>query len=446
MHWNDIIIFSFFFIFDISLFCPFPEIWTKDLYAVCVSSAFFITLLLFYIQLSIEKVQKQGKISQLEKYQTQVLIGLVNSTRTIPSIALVIHFSAVIYITFIDEALAQCQIIYKNNRSFIKMASLMLSFHILSLYYSTLLQYDSLIKYQVVLCLISITWFWYEWIKYKDRIEKLDDKHQLVRCGDSFPIFWKRKEGNLLGYVDNKTEEAWFSSNGKVIKQLGPQLNDMYIITRNCIGGPPHCECENCPKPPPPPPVPPPGPPPPRVMHDEWIDIREGDPFPTRKLVQALDKSLDTLPGVNPDQYVALWYMQGEPVMGRVWNEGGKVAANFSWFNNEYCKNVGSIQLLVRLGPHVVGYEYGWIPFAEAATFEEGKTWKPVHVNNHKGDISVGVVNLPGGKQILAKVDVRNESYGYGYQGKEVSARGPACASSVTVLCRKALPGYKLDG
>ena len=123
-----------------------------------------------------------------------------------------------------------------------------------------------------------------------------------------------------------------------------------------------------------------------------------------------------------------------------------QVAANFSWFNNEYCKGVGSIQLLVRLGPHVVGYEYGWIPFPEAATFEEGKTWKPVHVNNHKGDISVGVVTLAGGKQILAKVDVRNESYGYGYQGKEISARGPACASSVTVLCRKALPGYKLDG
>uniref|UniRef100_A0A8R1HKE8 Uncharacterized protein n=1 Tax=Caenorhabditis japonica TaxID=281687 RepID=A0A8R1HKE8_CAEJA len=288
--------------------------------------------------------------------------------------------------------------------------------------------------------------FWYEWIKYKDRLEKLDDKHQLVRCGDSFPIFWKRKEGNLMGYVDNKTEEAWFSMSGKVIKQLGPQLNDMYIITRNCVGGPPHCECDNCPKPPPPPPVPPPGPPPPRVMHDEWMDIREGDPWPTRKLVQALDKSLDTLAGVNPDQYIALWYMQGEPVMGRVWNEGGKVAANFSWFNNEYAKNVGSIQLLVRLGEHVVGYKYGWVPFADAAKFDDSKEWRPVHVNNHKGDISVGVVNLPGGKQILAKVDIRNESYGYGYQGKEHSARGPECAKNVTVLCRKALPGYKLDG
>ncbi|CAL2036962.1 unnamed protein product [Caenorhabditis brenneri] len=86
------------------------------------------------------------------------------------------------------------------------------------------------------------------------------------------------------------------------------------------------------------------------------------------------------------------------------------------------------------------------IPFPEAATFEEVKTWKQVHVNNHKGDISVGVVNLAGGKQITAEIDVRNKSYGYGYQEKEVFARGPACASSVTVLCRRALPGYKLYG
>ncbi|EGT52176.1 hypothetical protein CAEBREN_08162 [Caenorhabditis brenneri] len=111
--------------------------------------------------------------------------------------------------------------------------------------------------------------FWYEWIKYKDRIEKIDDKHQLVRCGDSFPVFWKRPEGNLLGYVDNKTEDAWFSFNGKVIKQTGPQLNDMYIITRNCVGGPPHCECAGC------------GGLPrkdvPRVERDEWMNIREGE-------------------------------------------------------------------------------------------------------------------------------------------------------------------------
>ncbi|CAB3397552.1 unnamed protein product [Caenorhabditis bovis] len=283
--------------------------------------------------------------------------------------------------------------------------------------------------------------FWYEWIKYKDRLEKIDDKHQLVRCGDSFPIFWKRPEGNLLGYVDNKTEEAWFSINGQVIKKAGSNdLADMYIIIRNCIGGPPNCLCKNCAAAPPPPkPVP-------RVVIDEWMDIREGDPWPTdRQLVKALDKSLDTLAGLPADQHVGLWYMQGEPVMGRVWNNNGKVAACFSWFNNEYAKNVGSIQVLVHLPDHVRGFDYGWIPFPEAAKFGD-KEWHPVHVNNHKGDISVGVVNLPGGKQVLAKVDVRNEKTGYGYQGKEVSAIGKDCANNTIVLCRKAKPGYKLDG
>lgn len=60
-------------------------------------------------------------------------------------------------------------------------------------------------------------------------------------------------------------------------------------------------------------------------MIDEWMDLRAGDAWPDRPLVKALDKTLDTIPGENPDQYVALWYQAGEPVMGRIWNEGGKV-------------------------------------------------------------------------------------------------------------------------
>ncbi|GMS95731.1 hypothetical protein PENTCL1PPCAC_17906, partial [Pristionchus entomophagus] len=104
-----------------------------------------------------------------------------------------------------------------------------------------------------------------------------------------------------------------------------------------------------CPKPPPPPPTPAPGPPPPRVMLNEWLDVRVGDAWPTRSLVKALDKPLDTVVGQNSEQYVALWYMAGEPVMGRAWNEGGKIAACFGWFKREYKGNVGSIQLLCNL-------------------------------------------------------------------------------------------------
>ncbi|KIH62372.1 hypothetical protein ANCDUO_07345 [Ancylostoma duodenale] len=321
--------------------------------------------------------------------------------------------------------------------------------------------------------------FWYEWIKYKDRLEKIDEQHQLLHCGDSFPILWKdRPEGALLGYVDNRTEIALFSCDGKVYERKGPELNEMYIIVRNTVGGPPFCECENCAKAPPPPSVPAVEPPPlleltpatkqtvtvgttkklrlckcftsgkkklpPRVMLDEWMDIRAGDPWPDRALVKALDKTLDTVAGENPDQYVALWYQSGEPVMGRVWNEDGKVAANFCWNGNEYKGDVGSIQLLVQRAEHVRGYDYSWIPFPEAASFETTKEWIPVHINNSKGDISPGVITFDG-KQILGKVDVKNEKSAAGFGGKENMLEGPACSSNTVVLCRKAKLGYKFD-
>lgn len=56
--------------------------------------------------------------------------------------------------------------------------------------------------------------YWYEWIKYKDCFEKSEER-QLVKCGNSLPIFWKdRKGGPLIGLLDNKTEEAGFSHDG----------------------------------------------------------------------------------------------------------------------------------------------------------------------------------------------------------------------------------------
>ncbi|KAK6010898.1 hypothetical protein OSTOST_24031, partial [Ostertagia ostertagi] len=68
----------------------------------------------------------------------------------------------------------------------------------------------------------------------------------------------------------------------------------------------------------------------------------------------------------------------------------------------------------------------------------------PVHVNNTKGDISSGVITFDG-KQILGKVDVRNEKSSAGFGGKENMLVGPACANNTIVLCRKARPGYKFD-
>ena len=60
-------------------------------------------------------------------------------------------------------------------------------------------------------------------------------------------------------------------------------------------------------------------------MLNEWTDIRMGDPWPTYKTIKAGDKALDTAPGEAAEQHVALWYVHGEPVMGRIWNDKGKV-------------------------------------------------------------------------------------------------------------------------
>ena len=127
------------------------------------------------------------------------------------------------------------------------------------------------------------------------------------------PILWTQRPGGpVLGYLNMKTEEAYFAWEGKATKIVGKELAEMSIIVRNTKGGPPGCPCNACPK----------APPPQLVMLNEWADIRMGDPWPAQKTI---NKVLSTAPGESPDQSVALWYCHGEPVMGRVWNKNGKV-------------------------------------------------------------------------------------------------------------------------
>ncbi|KAH7700775.1 MFP2 proteinb, partial [Aphelenchoides avenae] len=301
--------------------------------------------------------------------------------------------------------------------------------------------------------------YWYNWILYKDRFENAENR-QMVKCGDSIPILWKdRKEGALLGYVDNKTEIAYFSHDKICETKQGTDLNSMYIIVRElkdgpetcecaeCAArrhakGPPHCACAECKKKahdtgmyyfcaceeckkkmePPKEPV---GP---RVMIDDWQDFAVGrDDFPKRPAIRALFKSLNTFPAEKSDQYVALWY---------------QIAASFSWGGHEYRTKVGSIQVLFESPEHVRGFDYDWRPFPEAATFDK-KEWLPVHVNHHKGDISPGVI-FDEGKEILGKIDVRNERATYGIGGKEKVFVGPI-VRQFKVLCRKARAGCKFD-
>jgi len=278
--------------------------------------------------------------------------------------------------------------------------------------------------------------YWYNWVKYKDRDARLANERETVHCGQSYPLLWMgRQGGDLLGYYDNSTGIGWFSHDKKSEQVIGLALDNMLILVRELIGGPPGCECPSCPKEPPKNVV--------RVMLNEWADFRAGDPFPPAKVIRALGRSLNTLPGETPDQYVALWYQQGEPVMGRVWKDAnGKIAANFSWGGHEYKNNIGSLQILFELPEAVRGFDYDWRDFKEAANFGQ-KEWFPVHVDFHKGDISPAVIIIDG-KEVLGKADIRNERACAGYGGEEVVLTGPAVHSS-KVLCRKAKAGCKFD-
>ena len=122
-----------------------------------------------------------------------------------------------------------------------------------------------------------------------------------------------------------------------------------------------------------------------------------------------------------------------------------KVAATFGWEKKEYKGDVGSIQLLVELQENVRGFDYSWQPFAKAAVFDKTtKEWDAVHVNTIKCDISPCLLTVDDGKQILGKVDIRNERASAAYAGREVVFTGPA-VQKFLVLCRKAQPGQKLE-
>jgi hypothetical protein len=175
------------------------------------------------------------------------------------------------------------------------------------------------------------------------------------------------------------------------------------------------------------------------MMFNEWVNLH---PFPT-EAIKALYRSLDTVPRANIDHYVALWYQHGEPVMGRVWNDGGKIAAAFGWNKNEYLNNIGTVQVLAELSDHARGFDYSWQPFSVAAKYGD-KEWHPVHVDSVHGDISPCVIKTPDGKEVLGKVDIRNERASSAYNGKEHVFVGPV-VQTFTVLCRKARPGCKFD-
>jgi hypothetical protein len=100
--------------------------------------------------------------------------------------------------------------------------------------------------------------------------------------------------------------------------------------------------------------------------------------------------------------------------------------------------------VLVELPEQIAGFTYSWIPFSEVAVFGVKREKEPVHVDYHKGDITPCVYVTAEGKQMLGKVDVRNEKASAAYGNKENITTGPN-VHPLLVLARKAKPGYKFD-
>jgi hypothetical protein len=61
------------------------------------------------------------------------------------------------------------------------------------------------------------------------------------------------------------------------------------------------------------------------------------------------------------------------------------------------------------------------------------------------GNISPCLLTLPTGKQVLGKVDIRNERASAVVNGKEEQFEGPKSVQPFLVLCRKARPGQTFD-
>lgn len=254
--------------------------------------------------------------------------------------------------------------------------------------------------------------YWYQWVQYKDRQQPGFD---IVRCGQSVPILAElgdKAEGKaLLGNLSLATEEACFSFGGKEIKLTGIPVQAMWVIVRDLKKPPPPNEA-------------------PKHVDDQWIDAKYNDPFP-QHLVSALGRPLQQEDGSKMEQYVALWYKHGEPVMGRCWNFNGRLSATFGWDGKEFTGDVGSMQLL-QYEQGRCAYEFKWLPFKEAiANYRNNTAWQPVRV----GDVAPCVLKNDKGHERLGKVLLSQEKAGAGFNGKEEIVQGPA-VQGYLVLCR----------
>ncbi|CAB3405294.1 unnamed protein product [Caenorhabditis bovis] len=252
--------------------------------------------------------------------------------------------------------------------------------------------------------------FHYDWVPYaKARSLSSEGRFEMVRCGTSTPCYWTKFE--LLGNLDTAEKVANFvEDNGN--HKTTRDVSDLHVLCK--IDGR-KCSAEDhrlakVKKP---------------LCINEWEDYNWGSAWPSHRPVLAAP------PNASQEQFVALWYRHGKPIMGRAWPVGGKIEASFIDANREFTgPTVGSLQLLIKLPATTSGYEYVWLPYEQAADFQD-KNYMPVHMSY----VAPALFSIENAK-FLGCVDMKNERAGVVVKGKIVQWEGGQ-VKTLLVLCRK---------
>ncbi|KHJ75091.1 hypothetical protein OESDEN_25293 [Oesophagostomum dentatum] len=197
----------------------------------------------------------------------------------------------------------------------------------------------------------------------------------------------------------------------------------MLVLVRTINGGPPGCTCEQCSsdehasKNP--------------LMVNDWGDFCCGSLWPADKpIMRALNRPMNTPRGPQ-DHFVALWYRHGRPLMGRAWNDNGKINASFVDSNHEFTGDViGSLQMLVKLPATTAGFEYCWLPYEQASRYID-KDFAPVHMS-HVAPCVIQAEDF----ELLGSVNLKQERAEVAFDGHVHVLDGPKIRQ-LQVLCRK---------
>ncbi|UMM17620.1 hypothetical protein L5515_014078 [Caenorhabditis briggsae] len=236
--------------------------------------------------------------------------------------------------------------------------------------------------------------FHYDWVNYKKAQSlTIEGKYEMVRCEYSASVYWP--EHGLLGCISTDKLVAYFVDNDSQI--MSTKKTDELLVLCKIAGtkeahvvekekekslvGSAIMRLS--------------------TVNNDWEDFNWGSAWPVSKNVMSTPKNI---PSVGFDQFVALWYRHGKPVMGRAWQKNGRIEASFVDSNREFTgATVGSLQLLISLPPTTVGYDYVWMTYGQAVDYRD-KDYVPVHLSY----ICPAIVPV-NGKHLLGQVNMKTE-------------------------------------